>query len=157
MNIGRIAVVVMLVAAAVTGAVAYWLQTYAFYYTIDFPPGAEVRIMRADGTADAIVTTDMEGIDADSSPLRYRACFHTDARPDALLRTHAVMEDPTPLNGPGWFSCYDAAVVGEALEAGDAVAFLSAPDIHPGVDRVVALFPDGRGYAWHQLNDEMKD
>jgi hypothetical protein len=37
-------------------------------------------------------------------------------------------------------------------KAGEALAFLSEPNIHPGVDRVVAVFPDGRAFAWHQLN-----
>jgi hypothetical protein len=34
---------------------------------------------------------------------------------------------------------------------------LSEPEIHPGVDRVVAVFPDGRAFAWHQLNASLSD
>ncbi|MBS0563510.1 MAG: histidine kinase, partial [Proteobacteria bacterium] len=34
-----------------------------------------------------------------------------------------------------------------------AVAFLSDENIHPGVDRVVAVYADGRAYAWQQLNE----
>ena len=37
------------------------------------------------------------------------------------------------------------------------LAFLSEPDIHPGVDRVVAVFGDGRAYAWHQLNGSLAE
>ncbi|MFN3578504.1 MAG: DUF6446 family protein [Tabrizicola sp.] len=29
--------------------------------------------------------------------------------------------------------------------------------MHPGVDRVVAVFPDGRAYAWQQTNASLKD
>jgi hypothetical protein len=25
------------------------------------------------------------------------------------------------------------------------------------VDRIVALYPDGRAFAWHQLNDRYRD
>ena len=50
-----------------------------------------------------------------------------------------------------------AAAIGAALETGEAVAFLSQANSHPGVDRVVAVFPDGRAYAWHQLNDSLED
>ena len=57
-----------------------------------------------------------------------------------------------PLTAPGWFDCFDAVAIGEALEKGEAIAFLSQANIHPGVDRVVAVFPDGRAFAWHQLN-----
>ena len=49
------------------------------------------------------------------------------------------------------------AAIGAALESGEALAFLSEPEIHPGVDRVVAVFPDGRAFAWHQLNDSPED
>ena len=43
------------------------------------------------------------------------------------------------------------------MERGEALAFLSQHDIASGVDRVVAVYPDGRAFAWHQLNDESKD
>jgi hypothetical protein len=56
-----------------------------------------------------------------------------------------------PLNAPAAFPCFDAAAIGAALESGEALAFLSEPEIHPGVDRVVAVFADGRAFAWHQL------
>ena len=39
------------------------------------------------------------------------------------------------------------------MEAGTALTFLSQKNIHYGVDRVVAITSDGRGYAWHELND----
>ena len=47
-----------------------------------------------------------------------------------------------------------AARIGEALEKGEAIAFLSQANIAPQIDRVVAVFPDGRAYAWHQLSPE---
>ena len=70
-----------------------------------------------------------------------------------LTETYALYDAPTPLIAPGWFDCFDAMQIGAELEAGAAMAFLSEPDIHPGVDRVVAVFPDGRAFAWHQLNE----
>ena len=57
-----------------------------------------------------------------------------------------------PLIAPRAFDCFDAKAIGRALETGEAQAFLSEPEIRPGVDRVVAIFPDGRGFAWQQLN-----
>ena len=60
---------------------------------------------------------------------------------------------PEPTIGPGWFDCYDAQKIGEALEAGEALAFLSEHLAHYGMDRVVAVFPDGRAFAWHQINE----
>jgi hypothetical protein len=69
-----------------------------------------------------------------------------------LTETYVAYPKAEPLNAPSWFSCFDAAAIGAALEKGEALAFLSQSDILPQVDRVVAVFPDGRAYAWHQLN-----
>ena len=48
----------------------------------------------------------------------------------------------------------DADQIGHDLETGAALAYLSQPEIHPDVDRVIAVYPDGRAYGWHQLNDK---
>ena len=58
-----------------------------------------------------------------------------------------------PLNAPTWFDCFDAEKIGDALETGEAIAFL-ASRIAPQIDRVVAVFADGRAYAWHQVNPD---
>ena len=47
-----------------------------------------------------------------------------------------------------------ANAIGEALEEGTALAFLSQSQIAPQIDRVVAVFPDGRAFAWHQISPD---
>ena len=70
-----------------------------------------------------------------------------------LSRTgRAVFIRSSPLRAPNWFGCYSASGIGEALDAGKAKAFLSVSDVTYGIDRVVAVFPDGHGYVWHQIN-----
>ena len=98
----------------------------------------------------------MRGIDADSSPLRFRACFSTPLSQAMLTETYRHYENPVPLVAPYWFDCFDAEAIGKALENGEALAFLSEAGIAPGVDRVVAVFADGRAFAWHQLADGAK-
>ena len=44
-------------------------------------------------------------------------------------------------------------LVTSVREDGTAQAFLGQKDIHYGIDRVVAVTKDGRGYVWHQIND----
>ena len=70
-----------------------------------------------------------------------------------LTETYRIYEKPTPLIAPSWFSCFNAKQIGADLENGAAVAFLSEENIHPGVDRVIAVYPDGRAFAWQQLNE----
>ena len=39
------------------------------------------------------------------------------------------------------------------LDAGTALTFLGGKNVAYGVDRIVAITEDGRGYVWHELND----
>ena len=60
-------------------------------------------------------------------------------------------------SGPDPDSTGAAETVGKALENEQAIAYLAQANIHDGVDRVVAIFDDGRAFAWHQLNEKYKD
>lgn len=143
---------------AIAGIAMYWLQVYAFYEEVTFAPGQEIRLTLIEGgQPEPILVEDVTGIDADSSPLRFRACFKTPMTQGMLTETYQIYPDAVPLTAPGWFDCFDAVAIGAALEKGEAIAFLSESEIHPGVDRVVAVFPDGRAFAWHQLNASLSD
>lgn len=149
---GKIVGGAIVLSALIAGVAMYWLQVHAFYEPARFEPGAEIRLTPILGdTPEVILAEDVEGIDATSSPLRFRACFTTPLSQALLTETYRVYDNATPLVAPGWFDCFDAERIGQALETGEAIAFLSEPDIAPGVDRVVAVFPDGRAFAWHQL------
>ena len=144
--------------ALTAGAVMYYLQEYAFYSPVSLTPGHEIKLTPIIGaTPEVIISDNFEAIDAESSPLRFRACFTTPLSQAMLTETYRVYDKAVPLTGPRWFGCYNAETIGDAIETGEAIAFLSEPEIAPGVDRVIAVFPDGRAYAWHQLNDTYKD
>ena len=66
----------------------------------------------------------------------------------------APYPDATPLNGPGWFQCYSSKALTADLEAGNAKAILGQSEVHADVDRVLIVYPDGRAFGWHQLNDK---
>lgn len=135
---GKIVASALAISGVAAGVAIYWLQVYAFYEPV---PLTEIAL-----GGESVAVGDAQAIDADSSPLRFRACFTIDA-----AATGELYPAPAPLTAPGWFDCFDAAAIGEALERGEARAYLSQSSVHPDVDRVVAIFPDGRGYAWHQL------
>ena len=69
-----------------------------------------------------------------------------------LREKYVAYPEPVPLEAPGWFDCYDAREIGAALETGEAVAFLGESNVVYGIDRVVAVFRDGRARSWHQIN-----
>lgn len=145
----------IVLSALVAAGAVYYLQVYGYYQELPAnAPAAEIRLTSIHtGQPEPILADGFEGIDADSSPLRFRGCFHTPLSLGMLTESFTVYDAATPLNGPGWFDCFDASRIGADLERGEAVAFLSEHDIEPGVDRVVAIYPDGRAFAWHQLNE----
>jgi len=149
---GKFLAALLVGCALFAGAGMYYLQVYHYYADVtDQVP--DIRLTPAGGGDPVAMGAQVTAaIDADSSPIRFRACFTTDATLDQLAATYAGYPDAEPLNAPGWFDCFDAREIGEALESGDARAVLGTRDIIWGIDRVVAVLPDGRGFVWHQIN-----
>jgi hypothetical protein len=150
---GKIAIGAIIMSAILAGAAMYYLQVYAFYNPV-LPTSAqaEMRLTTLAGVVEPILTDTFDGIDSDSSPIRFRACFTTPQSIAMLTETYKTYPAATPLTAPGWFDCFDANAIGEAIEQGRAIAFLGEENIHYGIDRVVAVFDDGRAYAWNQIN-----
>ena len=129
----------------------YYAQVYGFY---DEVTQADVRLTtNATGTRETILFDAFEGIDAYSSPIRYRACFTTPTSLATLTETYELFDGAEPLNAPYWFDCFDAEALGAELAAGTALAFAGERNFEYGIDRVVAITADGRGYIWHQVNE----
>lgn len=150
---GRIVALAIVLPALLVGGGVWYAQEYGYYQTVAADASAaEIRLVSlTSGAGEEIAAENFSGIDADSSPLRFRGCFRTDISLATATETYRVYPGATPLNAPVWFDCFDAARIGADLGSGAAVAFLSEPGIHPGVDRVVAIYPDGRAFAWNQL------
>jgi len=143
---GKILVGVMAAVALAVALSVYYLQVFYYYDRVTLDA---VTLTTPDGET-GIDATDIRAIDATSSPIRFRACFET--APGA--RTIGVPYDgAVPLTAPFWFDCFDADAIGAALEDGTARAYLGTKNIDYGVDRIVAITDDGRGFVWHQLNN----
>ncbi len=148
----RIAIVGILMLAVIAGALLYYQQVYAYYTPVQ-AENADVRLTNlVTGEAEPILFDSFQAIDADSSPIRYRACFTTPQSLATLTETFVIRDDAEPRTAPGWFDCFDAEQIGADLQ-GEAIAFLGVENIHYGIDRIVAVYPDGRAYAWHQINE----
>ncbi|WP_207102437.1 DUF6446 family protein [Paracoccus shandongensis] len=144
---GKIVGLGLLAVGVIAGAGMWYAQEYAFYDRIS---GAPDLMVQTETGAQVLAVTSFEGIDSDSSPLRWRTCATLSEQPVAPV----PFEGATPLVAPGWFDCFDAARIGADLESGAARAVLSQAEIRPDVDRVLAIYPDGRVYGWHQYNDK---
>lgn len=150
---GKVIAIFIVLTSALAGGGLYYLQVYHFYEPVA-ADAAEVRLSGiVSGEPEPIPAENVEAIDASSSPIRYRACFDTPISVATLTETYQLYEGAEPLTAPDWFECYDAAQLGADLELGSAIAFLGEANIVYGIDRVVAVTDDGRGFAWHQINE----
>jgi len=150
---GKVIVFALIATGVIGGGSVYYLQEYGFYETIEATSDDMVQ-MTSVTTAmpETILFSDFQAIDADSSPIRYRACFTTPQSLAMTTETYELYDNAEPLNAPGWFDCFDASAIAEALETGDALAFLGTANVTYGIDRIVAVHQDGRGFVWHQIN-----
>ncbi len=148
---GKILTIIILAAALITGGSVYYLQEVYFYE--DLTPVDSILLTTQDGGHSSLLVTNFEGIDADSSPIRYRACFDIAETPQALSERFQIYPKAEPRNAPFWFSCFDAEAIGTAIESGTAQVFTSQRNLEFGIDRVVAVTEDGRGYIWHEINE----
>jgi hypothetical protein len=150
---GKVIGVILVTLGLTAGIAMYWLQEYAFYEEARLEAdGGDVAmtITATSGEVADLPVADFTAIDADSSPIRFRACFTAEV-PAGL--TPMPYEAAEPLNAPRWFDCFDAAAIGADLKTGAAMAVLGQPNVLYGIDRVIALYPDGRAFAWHQINE----
>ena len=138
----------------VAGVGMYWLQVYAFYEELSPEEAGPVTLVGAGRRGRG------------ASPSRTSAPSTATPRPSATAPASRPPSRWTP--SPRRFEPYADArrrstrPAGSTAStprrsaprwsAGEARAFLAVQDVRYGIDRVVAVFPDGRGFAWHQIN-----
>jgi Family of unknown function (DUF6446) len=148
---GKIIGIAIMVSAAVAGIFLYYLQVYGYYREV---AQVDVTLVSLSSAEPEVIAADaLQAIDADSSPIRFRACFTTDLSLAMLSETYVMVDGVEPRNAPNWFDCFDAGKLTEVLENGRALTFLGQKNIHYGVDRIVAITDDGHGYVWHEFNN----
>ena len=150
---GKFLAIVLVTCGIIAGGAMYYLQIYAYYSTVVPNGSTDVVLKPLDGSvAQAIAYSDYKAIDSNSSPIRYRACFTAENTADELKALYVTIKDAEPLVAPGWFDCFDAKEIGAAIESQSATSFLSIENVSYGIDRIVSVLDDGRGYAWNKIN-----
>ncbi len=150
---GKVIGIVLIATGVIGGAGVYYLQEYGFYETIVATSNDMVQMTSVTtGAPETILYENFQAIDATSSPIRYRACFTTPQSLAMMTETYELYDTAEPLNAPGWFDCFDAGAIAQAIDDGEALAFLGTANVTYGIDRIVAVHQDGRGFVWHQIN-----
>ena len=150
--IARIAILGILVVALIAGAALYYLQVYAYYDDVSAQIDDVQMVSIVTSKPEGILFNSLTAIDSESSPLRFRSCFTTGLSQALLTETYVIYDDAEPRVAPGWFDCFDAQQIGADISTGIAFGFLGQKNIQYGIDRVVAVYPDGRAFSWHQIN-----
>ena len=150
---GKFLTILIVGSALIAGVAMYYLQVYAYYDEVEPNGRTDVQMTSLiTGAPEAVLYDDFQAIDSTSSPIRYRACFTTSMSHPMLTETYMIYDKAEPLVAPGWFDCFDAEALGAALETGRALAFLGTENVQYGIDQIVAIHEDGRGFVWHQIN-----
>ena len=139
---GKRFILLFLCSVGIFTVALFYFQNYAYYDSIDIRQNILLGKKRFE-------ISYYQGIDSESSGLKLRECFVVDILDGINLPKY---EKPTPLTAPFWFKCFNAERITKDLEDGKASAFLLKKEEFDGIDNVIAIYPDGRGYRWRQLN-----
>ncbi len=139
---GSTLISILLGCAILMGAGLWYTSTKAYYRSV-------TGVTSVSAYGDAFPVSNYKGIDADTSPLKLRACFNVDWD---YFPSDEFKDVATPLTAPKWFDCFDARQIGEDLLADKASAILADENAPYGFDTFIAQYPDGRAYMWRQIN-----
>ena len=140
---GKLVMKGLLVFCIIFGAGLWYFQNYAYYDEV-----TDVTEVTAYG--DAFPIADYRGINADTSPLKLRACFTVDWDYFPSDEYKLVAE---PLVAPAWFNCFNAEQITLDILNDKAVAILAAENEIYGFSRYIAQYEDGRAFMWRQINE----
>ena len=140
---GNLMVVAIVTTALAVGVGLWYSQTYAYY---------EQRngLDEVSANGEALLVSNYLGIDANTSPLKLRACFTVDWD---YFPSDEFKDVAEPLTAPFWFDCFDAKMIAKDIKAGNSTVILAEKNQPFGFSRFITHYPDGRAYMWRQIND----
>ena len=93
---GKIMVMSILLTSVIAGATMYYLQVYGFYQRVNVEQSKGISLVNlSTQEPEKIQVANFQGIDANSSPIRFRACFEVNDPIDLLKEKYLMAL-------PGW-------------------------------------------------------
>lgn len=122
--------------------------------TADNDADTELRLTPVIGQVpQPILARDVTVANSSGNPEAFHACFKTEMSLGLLSETYQLAEAVEPVNAPDTLPCFDADQIAADVASGAALALVGEREIAPSVDRIIAVYNDGRGFAWHQNKD----
>jgi len=144
---GKVTVIIILGGSFCFGILFFYFQTFAYYREVS---GLQKIIV----DSKRIEVWNYQGIRASTSALKMRSCFNTEVK---TFHNLTLAKNPQPLTAPFWFSCFNSKDLQNAIDDGTAKAYIAVENEVKGIDRLVVIYPDGKGYEWRQLNKKYLD
>ena len=109
----------ILLTSVIAGVTMYYLRVYGFYERVNVEEAKGISLVNlSTQEPEKIQVANFQGIDANSSPIRFRACFEVNDPIDLLKEKYVMLNSATPRNAPMWFNCFNAGRIGEDLSRG---------------------------------------
>jgi len=110
-----------------------------------------INVTPNNGDAPEAMLIDGQPIVAFSTDAKfYYACFQTGMSFGLLTETYEISDDAMPAKPLGEMACYDQEQIAQDVASGEALSLVGQRNIIDGIDRIIAVYPDGRAFAWHQ-------
>ena len=147
---GKTFIILLLSFTLLFGATLWYFQNYAYYERNEIN---NMTVTLIKSRSKVMVELDkIESINSSTSPLKFRSCLKLNSQALEILNEYQPSANGPPLRAPNRFECFDVKNITNDLKSGKAKAYLSAANIEYGIDRVLAIYPSGTAYAWHQIN-----
>ena len=141
---GKITVILLIGITLVFGAIFFYFQNFAYYSKV-----SNKEIIVVDNKQ--IKVKEYLGIRSDVSKLKLRGCFKVDP---SLFEKFDENDKASPLSAPFWFKCFDYEEIQSDIDKGVLKAYLAEENETLGIDRYIAIYKNGLGYEWRQLNEK---
>ena len=140
---GSVLISILLIITGAMGIGLWYTIEKAYYVNI-----IDVNEINVAGTLRDV--KDYNGIDAETSPLKLRACFNVDWEYNLNSDYKNIA---TPLIAPKAFNCFDAKKIGADIQAENASVILADVNVPFGFDKYIVQYPNGKSYMWRQINE----
>jgi hypothetical protein len=148
---GNIFVVLLISFSLIFGLTLWYFQNYAYYEKNSL--NNMTMTLSNSGSEEPVKFNNIQSINSQTSPLKFRSCFKLKSSSSNSLDKYLPYEKATPLRAPRWFKCFNVEKITSDLKLGLAKSYLSKENIEFGIDRVIAVYPNGLAFSWHQIND----
>lgn len=114
------------------------------------PIDVEIKLTPIGGTPETIAIGEPQATVDNALVDSFWACFHVDLSYAMITETYEIFDAVAPTMPVSSLPCFDAQQIIDDVQSGAAIAVLGQQFTLSGMDQIVAIYQDGRAFAWNQ-------